>query len=1000
TEAREVIDSTGRSATPPSGGRITAGDCDPNASTSQAQLDINRVRAQVLNAGDMWWNTVDAPRYEVPKQDDPNQPKKHALFAGAVWIGGREQGTGTELVTAQTYRQFGQVSYWPGPINSDGETGDDTCRVWNRHFKVRASQIEDYINLVNSSSDGTVEEDAIPNEIKYWPGRGNIFVLEEFNENLNDPVWQQHLNRSLAPFVDVNGDGAYTPALGDYPRIRGDESIWWVMNDAGNAKNLGEGTGGEPIGLELKVEAFAYSTNDYVDFMTFYEQTLTNKGSKTIVDTYMGQWVDPDLGNFDDDFVGCDVGRGLGICYNGDDFDEGIRGYGENPPSVGVDFFEGPVADLNDGIDNDRDCLVDEGTDGIDNDGDGLIDLDDDDERELIIMSNFVYYNNNRDPVNGNPENLTHYYNYLRSLWKNGARITYDGIAGLTQDEALPSAAFMFPGESDLATGWGLGGNCQAPVTDPSLNYRWDENFVNRGASQNVPADRRFLQSAGPFTLAPGATNRITIGVIWARANGGGATGSFNTLLAADDQAQRLFDRNFEFLDGPNAPDLEIAEYDQALVINIVPDTFSVSFGSPQVSTEEYEEFDNALNGVGAADPFYRFQGYLVYQLRDNTVSPSEVGDPDAARLVLQADIRDGIAQIINFEFDPTVSDEVPRLKVTGADNGLVRSLRITQDLFATNESQLVNYRRYYYTVIAYATNTDPLNRTPYLEGRKNVRIYTAIPHKTEFEEGGLVLRSEYDDGLPVTRQFGVGNSGNVLDLARGEEARILNAPEQSVRELNYEGGSSPIGVRVVNPRKVREGDFNLSLHSLVGYNPATATYNFQPGDTIVSTGIFTDSLLGGFSRPTPIGQVRGEAVVRRIRTDGVPEGLTYLEVDVLNDEVGGRFTLIYDSIADADGEENFIGYSILPKPFIRKGNPAQRAVCSDFGLHDVWQMNNLTTGEVIYSANRVSSQSEQLIREYGIAVRVAESFSPGYLLFQNERFGRNSFQEATLTFA
>ena len=36
---------------------------------------------------------------------------------------------------------------------------------------------------------------------------------------------------------------------------------------------------------------------------------------------------------------------GLGICYNGDAEDEGAAGYGFNPPAIGVDFFQGPLAD-------------------------------------------------------------------------------------------------------------------------------------------------------------------------------------------------------------------------------------------------------------------------------------------------------------------------------------------------------------------------------------------------------------------------------------------------------------------------------------------------------------------------------------------------------------------------------------------------------------------------------------------------------------------------------
>ena len=54
--------------------------------------------------------------------------------------------------------------------------------------------------------------------------------------------------------------------------------------------------------------------------------------------------VDADLGNYLDDYVGCDVNLGLGFCYNGDAEDEGAQGYGFNPPPIGVDFFQGVIS--------------------------------------------------------------------------------------------------------------------------------------------------------------------------------------------------------------------------------------------------------------------------------------------------------------------------------------------------------------------------------------------------------------------------------------------------------------------------------------------------------------------------------------------------------------------------------------------------------------------------------------------------------------------------------
>ena len=57
--------------------------------------------------------------------------------------------------------------------------------------------------------------------------------------------------------------------------------------------------------------------------------------------------------------------------------------------------------------------------------------------------------------------------------------------------------------------------------------------------------DRRFLQSAGPFTLQPGAINYITVGVVWARGDNGPLS-SVEAMKDADIMAQDLFDNCFD----------------------------------------------------------------------------------------------------------------------------------------------------------------------------------------------------------------------------------------------------------------------------------------------------------------------------------------------------------------------------------------------------------------------------------------------------------------------
>ena len=58
-------------------------------------------------------------------------------------------------------------------------------------------------------------------------------------------------------------------------------------------------------------------------------------------------------------------------------------------------------------------------------------------------------------------------------------------------------------------------------------NFEWSEQFPAPGISANVVGDRRFVQSAGPFVLEPGALNNITFGVVYGRAFDGDPFSSF-----------------------------------------------------------------------------------------------------------------------------------------------------------------------------------------------------------------------------------------------------------------------------------------------------------------------------------------------------------------------------------------------------------------------------------------------------------------------------------------
>ena len=101
--------------------------------------------------------------------------------------------------------------------------------------------------------------------------------------------------------------------------------------------------------MEIRAQAFQFSTNDAMNDMSFYNYALINRSTYTLVETYFGVYADADLGFAGDDYTGCHVTKGVGYVYNGTQVDgtgEAFA-YGANPPAVGIDFFEGPYQDPN-----------------------------------------------------------------------------------------------------------------------------------------------------------------------------------------------------------------------------------------------------------------------------------------------------------------------------------------------------------------------------------------------------------------------------------------------------------------------------------------------------------------------------------------------------------------------------------------------------------------------------------------------------------------------------
>ena len=875
----------------------TAAGCSP--SSAFEWLDINNVKTRINAGGDMWW---DLPSGTGSKYYIPANGSATSLFAGSLWIAGVDVNDQLKCAAVR-FRQGpnlnGGNDFWTGPLTIDGKASvtDDVCARWDKIFKITRAQIDEFLSHCtgekpNSAARyGTLVEDGgytMPTIIKNWPAHptsddGNV-------------------SHYLAPFFDNDGNGEYDPAKGDFPYydidnelchtkvptmdeeiegsihgsiladqvLKGDQTLWWVFNDKGNSHTESEG---QAIGLEIRAQAFAFSTNDEINNMSFYSYEIINRSTYTLEGTYFSPWTDVDLGYGWDDYVGCDVGRGLGYGYNGKAVDGSgePEAYGNQPPAIGIDFFQGPYMDAN-GIDDPKyettyvqvfeqidpvtgdsiftidtvygAQLVDYSINGV-NFGNGIVD----DER--FGMRRFVYHNNS-NADNGDPRTAPQYYNYLRGIWKNNAEMQYGGDALSGSDVVGPVCDFMFPGDSD-PWNWGTRGQ------EPNGGYNKDGKYWSEEQCGNPPGDRRFMQSAGPFTLYPGAVNYITFGVPWARATSGGPWASVELLRVVDDKCQALFDNCFKVIDGPNAPDLTIRELDQQLIVYLSNTPLSNNYKEgyteidPEIPMTIVEEIETVYDSIHATldngndtiflvpvsnkpiekecDRVYRFEGYKVYQLANAEVGADELSNTNKARLVFQCDIKNNVGRLLNFEYDESLQASAPVLKVEGGDGGIVHSFVITEDKFATGDNPtLVNHKSYYYMAVAYAYNNylpyvqdDATSaqgqKKPYLEGRKNIQCYTAVPHKIV---DGTVMKATYGDKPAIQRLVGQGNGGNELELSDETVAEILSKRPADSANLfgcpdypvsyhpKYKAGYGPIDVKIIDPLNVISTDYEL----------------------------------------------------------------------------------------------------------------------------------------------------------------------------------------------
>lgn len=416
---------------------------------SQIDLYANNIQARILNGGDLFNDLADAAYFPNPTGTTGNPS---SIYAAGLWMGGYDA-AGNLKIAAVNYRGMSGGDYTAGPLTENGTTDDFTCYNWDRHFLVRSSDIAAFLNALPLTKAQAIAQ--FPS-VMGWPGKGN---------NTFEQIWGFQLpltEQSLAPFVDVNEDGDYTPLEGDYPAVmlRGlepfipDQIIWCVFNDqnGGGAHPVSKG---KAIQAEVQLTSWAFhcADNPIIDNTIFTSHKIIYRGAEEVDSFYVGMWVDFDLGCYQDDYVGCDPSRNTMYVYN-------------------IDLLDGHSGNYCDGVATFKDEVPVQSATFLTNDA----------NTPGASLDKFIAYSagavGNQDPATA-----AQFYNALSGSWSSGLPVTYGG----TGFGGTTPVSHAFPDDPADLNGWSM-------------------------CSAGLPAvDRKAIGSHYIGRLAPGAVEELNI---------------------------------------------------------------------------------------------------------------------------------------------------------------------------------------------------------------------------------------------------------------------------------------------------------------------------------------------------------------------------------------------------------------------------------------------------------------------------------------------------------
>lgn len=379
-------------------------------------------------------------------------------------------------------------------------------------------------------------------------------VRNQYAIDWRDWPWQKG-----APFYDRNTNGVMDsdeePGL-----LAADQVVWLVANDLNSGATLSL-YGSPPIGLEIQMTLWGYAEPAILRNVIFkrvrliYKGTATTPANATIDSMFIGQWSDPDLGDFANDFVGCDTLLSLGYVYNANRNDSHYDFFHLPPPAAGYDLLHGPLVTSQNFQDK------------------ALFDFKPRHGYRNLPLTSFIYL------VAG--PSIEPPWGYSFTLF------WYNLLNGYHGQPYFPAPPVPYRDH--------LGNPTKFPLSGDSVTRSGDVDGIVISAG-----DRRIMLSSGPFTMALGDTQEVVIALV--AGLGSSNLSSISVLRFNDAFVQEAYSGLFDIGSlTPAQPPLVASGADRQVILDWGSDRSAIA------------NIENAASGN------YRFEGYTVYQLPSAT---------------------------------------------------------------------------------------------------------------------------------------------------------------------------------------------------------------------------------------------------------------------------------------------------------------------------------------------------------------------------------------------